>query len=470
MHRPLLGDVLHHLDLHRFDLFLGDHLADLVGDLTDLLLGHHLHHLHRHPVLDPLHHLANGLHGHLPNGRLGDHLHGLHGHLLHHLLIDVTDGLHRHLLGDDAVDVGRLGHLHRRVGRLVAAVHLIDDAARRHHPLIAAALPHGEAGDGIDHPAAGRVSEAGRARGHHRRDHVDRLAAHRVGGPHLGDRFGDGVGLLPLAGLIDGLPHGGDLLLHDGLVDRLHDGVLLVAGGRLDHVTGYVVAAVLDDCLVDRLHDGGPLFAGLRLPDRPLHGVAALLRLGLPDGLLHRVGLGVVDGLVGDPLRADLSLVVDGLVVEPVGLRGHRHRGRGDAAAALGGREPHRGRRWREDKPGAGEGLKAAKECRTGRTDAGRNHGFSPGRPSETNPVYAGHKRFVEKKWVFFPDTIPPSRHGRCNRPSFRPRRACGLNLADAGNLRASPCRPTPSSRGGGGCGDQARQPRGLGIASRRCR
>jgi len=32
---------------------------------------------------------------------------------------------------------------------------------------------------------------------------------------------------------------------------------------------------------------------------------------------------------------------------------------------------------------------------------------FSPGRPFETNPLYAGFKEFVEEKTLFFPGKKP---------------------------------------------------------------
>ena len=423
LHRTLLGDDLHHLDLHRLDLLLDHHLADLERHLADLLLRHHLADLHRHFVVDPLDHLADRLHRDLPDRGLGHHLHGLHRHLGHHLLVHVADGLHGHLLGDDAVDVGGFRHLHRGVGRLVDTVDLVDHRARRHHPLVAAPLPDGEPGVGIDGPAARCVAEAGRSRRDHGRDGVDRLAADRVGRPHLRDRFGDGVGLLTLACLIDRLADDLHLLLHGGLVDRLHHGVLLVAGGRLDHVAGDVVAAVFDHGFVDRLHHRGPLLAGLRLPDRLLHGVAALLRLRLPDRLLHGVGLRVVDGLVADPLGGHLPLVEDGLVVEPIGLRGHRDGDRrgGGTAAALGGGALHRGRLGREHEAGAGERLQATEKVRTGRAGTGRGHGFSPRKdPSRLIRCTQATSGLLRKNHCFFQEKWPPVPHERCNRPIFR--------------------------------------------------
>ena len=372
---PLLGHILHDLDAHRLDAFFGDKLADLHGHLANLLLRHHPHRLHRHFVFDPLDDLADRLHGYLANLLLGDHSHRLHRHLLHDLLVDIPHRLHRHLAGDDAVDHRRLLHLHRRDGRLIDAVDLVRDHAGGLHPGVAATLPVHQPVVGIDRVAAGHVSQGRGTRGDDRSDRIDRLAADGIGGAHLGDGLGHRIGLFALARLVDGTLHDAHLLLHRGLVDRLHDGEPLLTRGGFDDIAADVVAAVDDLRFIDRLHDGEPLFAILRLPHGALHGVAALLRLGFPDGLLHRVVLRVVDGLVVDAIRSHLLFVVDRLEVETVGLR-RGGSGGGHFSTALAAGNGHHQRRLRcEHERRTEDRLHPSEGDRPGRVSTEQRHG-----------------------------------------------------------------------------------------------
>ena len=324
----MLGHILAYLHRNRFHAILAHHFADLHGNLPHLFFGHHSHRLHRHFVFNALDNFANGLHRHLPHLFFSHHSHRLHWHLLHDLLVYIPHCLHRNLSRDHSIHNGCFRNLHGDNIGLVDTSDLLRDNARRDGPHIATALPHHQAGSGIDSPAAGHESELGGAWRNQRSDLIDIASLVGVGCAQSGDRFRHCVGFIPFGSFINRTTHNARLLLDGRLVDRLHHGKAFFTSVCLNDIASDVVAHVTHLRLVDRLHDGGAFFAGACLPNGTLHGVATLRGLCFPNGLCDGIHPRVVNRFVGDAVGSDLLFVVNGLKIKAVGLRGRRGRDR----------------------------------------------------------------------------------------------------------------------------------------------